>query len=130
MVPAPDEEIDENLQEVRELTPEACSGVQSLDQFGTKWRLRILYNLFESDHRFNELKRASGASSYTLSRVLESLEEDAIVDRSVEEGPPVETHYSLTEKGAALKPVFDAIDAWSADWVDKTGEEATETPDV
>ncbi|RYJ14690.1 transcriptional regulator [Halogeometricum borinquense] len=130
MVPAPDEEIDENLREVRELTPEACSGVQSLDQFGTKWRLRILYNLFDGDHRFNELKRASGASSYTLSRVLESLEEDAIVDRRVEEGPPVETHYSLTEKGAALKPVFDAIDEWSAEWVGETDEEATETHNV
>ncbi|AFK19987.1 transcriptional regulator [Haloferax mediterranei ATCC 33500] len=123
MVPAPDEEIDDNLREVRELTPEACSGVQSLDQFGTKWRLRILYNLFDGDHRFNELKRASGASSYTLSRVLESLEEDAIVDRRVEEGPPVETHYSLTEKGAALQPVFDAIDEWNAEWVGENGEE-------
>ncbi|MFC7058231.1 winged helix-turn-helix transcriptional regulator [Halovenus salina] len=130
MVPAPDEEIDENLREVRELTPDACAGVQSLDQFGTKWRLRILYNLFDGDHRFNELKRASGASSYTLSRVLESLEEDGIVDRNVEEGPPVETHYSLTEKGAALEPVFDAIDEWNAEWVDETANQSTETPDV
>jgi DNA-binding HxlR family transcriptional regulator len=130
MVPQLDEDIDDNLREVRDLTPNACAGVQSLDQFGTKWRLRILYNLFDGDHRFNELKRASGASSYTLSRVLESLEEDAIVDRRVEEGPPVETHYSLTEKGAALKPVFDAIDEWNAEWVGETGDKATETPDV
>ncbi|PCR88791.1 winged helix-turn-helix transcriptional regulator [Natrinema ejinorense] len=130
MVPESDEDIDENLREVRELTPNACAGVQSLDQFGTKWRLRILYNLFDGDHRFNELKRASGASSYTLSRVLESLGEDGIVDRRVEEGPPVETHYSLTEKGAALEPVFDAIDEWNADWVGETDTEPTRTPDV
>ncbi|AFO57511.1 MULTISPECIES: helix-turn-helix domain-containing protein [Natrinema] len=129
MVPAPDEEIDDNLREVRERTPNACAGVQSLDQFGTKWRLRILYNLFDGDHRFNELKRASGASSYTLSRVLESLEEDRIVDRRVEEGPPVATHYSLTEKGAALEPVFAAIDEWNAEWVDETGTKPTETTD-
>lgn len=55
--------------------------------------------------------------------MLESLEEDAIVDRRVEEGPPVETHYSLTEKGAALQPVFDAIDEWNAEWVGENGEE-------
>ncbi|MGB9955556.1 winged helix-turn-helix transcriptional regulator [Haloferax prahovense] len=130
MVPESDGDIDENLREVRELTPTACAGVQSLDQFGTKWRLRILYNLFDSDHRFNELKRASGASSYTLSRVLESLEEDGIVDRHVEPGPPVETHYSLTEKGEALGPVFDAIDEWSTEWVGETDDEPTETPGV
>lgn len=122
MVPEPDEEIDENRNAVRELTPTACAGVRSLDQFGTKWRLRILYNLFEGDHRFNELKRASGASSYTLSRVLESLEEDGIVDRRVESGPPVETHYSLTQKGEALEPVFDAIDQWSTEWIAETDE--------
>ncbi len=130
MVPEPDEDIDENLREVRELTPNACAGVQSLDQFGTKWRIRILYNLFDGSHRFNELKRASGASSYTLSRVLESLEEDGIVDRRVVEGPPVETHYSLTKKGAALEPVFDAIDEWNAKWVGETDTKTTETPDV
>ncbi|UVE52208.1 helix-turn-helix transcriptional regulator (plasmid) [Haloferax larsenii] len=130
MVPAPDEDSDENLREVRELTPNACPGVQSLDQFGTKWRLRILYNLFDGSHRFNELKRASGASSYTLSRVLESLEDDGIVDRRVEEGPPVETHYSLTEKGAALEPVFDAIDEWNAEWVGEASEQPTGAPDV
>ena len=130
MAPEPDEEIDENLREVRELTPTACAGVQSLDQFGTKWRLRILYNLFEGDHRFNELKRASGASSYTLSRVLESLEEDGIVDRHVEPGPPVETHYSLTEKGEALAPVFEAIDQWNAKWVGETDEKSAKTPEL
>lgn len=70
------------------------------------------------------------ASSYTLSQVLESLEEDGIVDRRVESGPPVETHYSLTEKGEALKPVFDAIDKWRTEWVREAGDEPAETPDV
>ncbi|ELY97809.1 hypothetical protein C480_21649 [Natrialba aegyptia DSM 13077] len=76
------------------------------------------------------MKRASGASSYTLSRVLESLEEDAIVDRSVEEGPLVETHNSLTKKGEALEPVFEAIDEWSAEWVGEAGDEPTTMTDV
>lgn len=117
MASEPDEEIDENLKQVREQTPEACGGVQSLDQFGTKWRLRILYNLFEGgEHRFNELKRASGASSYTLSRVLESLEADTIISRRVEEGPPLATYYTLTEKGEGLEPVFEAIDEWDDNW--------------
>ncbi|MDS0257967.1 helix-turn-helix transcriptional regulator [Haloarcula sp. S1CR25-12] len=130
MTQGPDDEVDDNLREARARTPEACGSVQSLDQFGTKWRLRILYTLFEADHRFNELKRASGASSYTLSRVLESLEADGIVDRRVEPGPPVETHYSLTEKGAALEPVFDAIDQWSEEWGGENGPLSSETPDV
>jgi len=130
MTSGADDEVDDNLRKARARTPAACGSVQSLDQFGTKWRLRILHTLFEDDHRFNELKRASGASSYTLSRVLESLEADGIVDRRVEAGPPVETHYSLTPKGEALEPVFAAIDEWSEEWVTETERTASETPGV
>jgi len=47
-----------------------------------------------------------------LANVFEAMFNSAfnVESRRVEEGPPDETHYSLTEKGATLEPVFDAID--------------------
>ena len=88
----------------------------ALDQVGSEWRLRVLAALHEDEHRFNDLKRATGASSSTLSRVLEELEELDLVDRRVEERP-IATYYSLTEKGAALCPVWTEMAQWSDEWV-------------
>jgi DNA-binding HxlR family transcriptional regulator len=77
----------------------------------------VLYDLQDGEKRFNELKRATGASSRTLSRVLDDLEDMEFVDRRLEEDAPVATYYSLTEKGASLCPVFDEIESWANEWL-------------
>ena len=96
-----------------------CAVVESMEQLGSKWRLVVLYELHETDEqRFNELKRSTGASARTLSRVLDDLQELDFVDRRLEEEAPVATYYSLTAKGESLCPVFDAIEEWAGEWLD------------
>lgn len=95
----------------------ACSVIDSLDQIGSQWRLIVLHDLQDGEKRFNELKRSTGASSRTLSRVLDYLQETDFVTRRLEEDAPVATYYSLTEKGSSLCPVFDEIEAWSKEWL-------------
>jgi DNA-binding HxlR family transcriptional regulator len=91
----------------------ACSVVEAVDEIGSEWRLIILHDLVDAEEkRFNELKRSTGASSRTLSRVLEDLEESGLVDRRVED-KPIATYYSLTESGASLCPVFDELETWA-----------------
>jgi len=85
----------------------------------------VLYDLHGEEKRFNELKRSTGASSRTLSRVLDDLGDLGFVDRRMEEAAPVATYYSLTEKGESLCPVFDAVESWADEWVD--AEAGTET---
>ena len=102
----------------------ACPVVDSLEQIGSRWRLVVLYDLQEDEKRFNELKRSTGASSRTLSRVLDDLQELDFVDRRLEEDAPVATFYSLTAKGESLCPVFDAIEGWADEWL---GEDADES---
>jgi DNA-binding HxlR family transcriptional regulator len=97
--------------------PGPCAVIDSLDEIGSRWRLVVLHDLQEGEKRFNELKRSTDASARTLSRVLDDLRETGYVDRRVEEDAPVATYYSLTEKGASLAPVFDAIECWAADWL-------------
>jgi DNA-binding HxlR family transcriptional regulator len=93
-----------------------------MEQLGSKWRLVVLYELHgDGEQRFNELKRSTGASSRTLSRVLDDLQELDFVDRRLEEDAPVATYYSLTAKGEALCPVFDAIEGWADDWLEVEG---------
>lgn len=95
---------------------EACAVIDAIDRIGSKWRLVVLHDLTDGEKRFNELKRSTGASSRTLSRVLDDLGESGFVDRRLEEESPVATYYSLTEKGRALCPVFDAITEWAEEW--------------
>lgn len=52
----------------------------------------------------------TGASSYTLSQVLDDLRENG---KELES--PVASYYTLTEKGSALCPVFDVLDEWGED---------------
>lgn len=95
----------------------ACSVVEAVDEIGSEWRLIILHDLVDAEEkRFNELKRSTGASSRTLSRVLEDLEESGLVDRRVED-KPIATYYSLTESGASLCPVFDELETWADEYL-------------
>lgn len=95
----------------------ACPVVESMEQIGSKWRLVVLHDLQKGEKRFNELKRSTEASSRTLSRVLDDLQESGLVHRRLEEDAPVATYYSLTEKGGSLCPVFDEIERWADDWL-------------
>ncbi|SNZ04553.1 transcriptional regulator, HxlR family [Natronoarchaeum philippinense] len=96
-----------------------CAVIKSFDQIGSQWRLVVLHDLQGAEKRFNELKRSTDASSRTLSRVLDDLEDLGFVDRRMEEDAPVATYYSLTDKGRSLCPVFDEIEDWAGDWLDE-----------
>jgi len=85
---------------------------------GSQWRLVVLHDLQDGEKRFNELKRSTGASSRTLSRVLDDLGEMGFVDRRLEEDAPVATYYSLTPKGRSLCPVFEEIEQWADEWLE------------
>ena len=95
-----------------------CSVIDSLEQIGSKWRLVVLHDLQEGEKRFNELKKSTSASSRTLSRVLDDLQEMDFVERRMEEDAPVATYYSLTAKGRSLCPVFESIESWADEWVE------------
>lgn len=99
-----------------EKNAEACPVVEAIEAIGSKWRLVVLHQLAEGEHRFNELKRETGASSRTLSRVLDDLQEAGLVERRVEDDP-LATYYSLSATGEALCPVFEDIENWATEWL-------------
>jgi len=78
---------------------------------GRKWQLLILYHLLTADSlRFEQLKDTiDGISGKVLSDNLEDLEENGLVDRSIENEKPVRVGYSLTERGRQLAPLLETI---------------------
>ncbi|SEP00653.1 transcriptional regulator, HxlR family [Halogranum amylolyticum] len=104
--------------EIEQRNADLCNVVGSIEEIGSKWKLIIINDLRDGEKRFNELKRSTGASSYTLSRVLDDLEKQGFVENRKEFESPVASYYSLTNKGGALCPVFDALDDWGGNWLE------------
>ncbi|WP_330631230.1 winged helix-turn-helix transcriptional regulator [Halocatena halophila] len=112
--------------EIQARNESACPSVRSFNEIGEIWRLNILHALMDEEMRFNELKRATNARSRTLSNALDSLRENGYVDRRSEQAAPIAVYYSLSEKGQALKPVFDELAEWADQWIDGASADETE----
>jgi DNA-binding HxlR family transcriptional regulator len=107
---------DSTTDDVEEKNAAACPVIEAVEEIGSKWRLIVLYDLQDGEKRFNELKRSTGASSRTLSRVLDDLEDGGLVNRRVEDRP-IATYYSLSEAARQLCPVFEELESWANEWV-------------
>ncbi|MFT4922827.1 MAG: DNA-binding HxlR family transcriptional regulator [Haloarculaceae archaeon] len=105
-------------EDVQSKNSQACPVVQALDAVGTPWRLQVLYALRESELRFNELKRATGGRSKTVSDALEVLTDRGLVARRTEEAAPIAVYYRLTQKGQTLLAHLDDVSQWAVEWMD------------
>ncbi len=88
-----DEEIDINW--------EVDAAVDAFSIFSSRWTIEILATLYiAGDRRFNEMRKLlRGISSRTLSDKLTKCTETGLVERIVEDGPPIRVTYRLTDHG-------------------------------
>src|SRR5680860_947629 len=98
-----------------------CPVSRAIGVFQEKWVLHIVHTLLDGPRGFNELGReVGGCNPTTLTQRLARLEELGLVRRSGEcEGG--RSPYTLTEAGVALRPVVEAMRAWSASYLDANG---------
>ena len=80
---------------------EVDAAVISFSMFSSRWTTEILSALYiAGDKRFNELRTLlRGISSRTLSDKLRSCKENGLVERVVDDGPPIRVIYRLTTHG-------------------------------
>ena len=84
---------------------------------GKRWTGAILIALTDGPLRFGELAKAvPRMSDRLLSQRLRELEDEGVVERTVEEGAPPRVIYSLTEKGVDLKPAIGELRDWARRW--------------
>ena len=88
-----DEEID--------ITWEVDASVDAFSIFSSRWTIEILATLYiAGERRFNEMRKLlRGISSRTLSDKLTKCTETGLVERIVEDGPPIRVTYRLTDHG-------------------------------
>jgi DNA-binding HxlR family transcriptional regulator len=97
-------------------TPAACDGalVRAFGFLGKRWNGMIIGVLSEGPATFTGLRRAVvGISDSVLSDRLTELARAGLLQRLVDDGPPVAVTYQLTDAGAALSPVFEQLADWA-----------------
>jgi len=99
-----------------------CPIDNSLKIFGQKYALHIVRNiLLLKQNKFGQfLGSIEGINTKTLSIRLHELEDYGIIKRTIINSRPVQTEYSLTDKGMALEPILAHIAAFSARYEPKT----------
>jgi len=87
--------------------------------FGRKWNPIILHRLLVGGPmRFNELQRSiDDISGKMLSKSLEHLEDQEVVDRRIVSERPVQVEYTLTDRGAALAPAIRTFVGWGREYL-------------
>ena len=81
---------------------------------GKRWNGVILGTLMAGALGFAELRRAvAGISDSVLSERLSELGKAGLIDRSVDEGPPIAVTYQLTQAGQALLPALHELTSWA-----------------
>jgi DNA-binding HxlR family transcriptional regulator len=96
----------------------SCAVAATSDLIGSKWTALIVHDLSEGPRRFTQLEHAChGISPRTLSERLHMLEQEGLVlRRSYPESPP-RVEYELTDKGAALLPIIEAMSHFGHAWL-------------
>jgi len=94
-------------------THRTCPAESTVKLIGGRWKIVILWYLFQGVKRFSELQRAlHDVSQKVLTQQLRDMERDGLVARTVYAQVPPKVEYSLTPLGFSLKPVVEAMHHW------------------
>ena len=90
----------------------------AIELIGRRWSGAILQVMRGGTVRFSDLAAAiPGLSDRMLSERLKQLEAEHLIERRVFPDTPVRVEYHLTDQGAALGSVFDAVMVWADTWL-------------
>jgi len=96
--------------------PRTCDAAlaRAFGFLGKRWNGVIIGTLASGPAGFSQLKRAvAGISDSVLSDRLAELGGAGLVQRSVDEGPPIAVDYRLTPCGQALIPALLELTSWA-----------------
>jgi len=91
---------------------------RAIELIGKRWTGAVVKALMAKPARFNQLLAGiPGISDRVLTERLRELEQEGLVERLVDPGPPVRVTYRLTARGRATQPILGAISEWADSWL-------------
>jgi DNA-binding HxlR family transcriptional regulator len=89
-----------------------CPIARSLDRVGEWWSILILRDAMHGLTRFDEFQKSLGIAPNMLTRRLNVLVEEGLLEKHRYCEKPPRDEYRLTDKGRDFKPVLLALLAW------------------
>lgn len=85
----------------------------ALEALEGRWKLLILFSLSDAPKRFGQISKAvQGITDKTLSKELKRLEENRLVERTIQHTFPPTVIYTITAHGLSLEKVLDELHYW------------------
>ena len=95
-----------------------CPVASALDIIGDKWTLVVLRSIMLGKRRYSEfLEMPENISTNILADRLNLLEREGLLSKHAYQQRPTRHEYRLTEKGADLLPVVQALMDWSYKYI-------------
>lgn len=95
-----------------------CPAEFTAQLIGGRWKIAVLWYLFQGVQRFSELQRAlTGVTQKVLTEQLRELERDGIIARKIFAEVPPKVEYSITPLGLTLKPVVEEMHKWGTGYL-------------
>src|SRR5262245_2544044 len=90
-----------------------CPVTATMGVIGGKWKLLILYVIYNEINRFGKMGMVlKDISKQMLTTQLRELENDGIIERKIFPEIPPHVEYYLTEKGKTLLPIIELMRVW------------------
>ncbi|WP_083941392.1 MULTISPECIES: helix-turn-helix domain-containing protein [Salinicola] len=89
-----------------------CPVARALECVGDSWTLLILRDAMHGARRFDEFQRGLGIASSMLTRRLERMVSDELLEKRCYQQHPPRHEYHLTAKGQDLAPVILMLYRW------------------
>lgn len=85
----------------------------TMDILGGKWKISIMSCLRFGKKRFKDMQlEVKGIGSKMLSKELQELEVNGLINRTVLNTRPVMIEYEITEYGQTLNPIIHEMSTW------------------
>jgi DNA-binding HxlR family transcriptional regulator len=91
---------------------QVCSIARALEVVGERWTLLILRDVLLGTNRFDDLVDSLGVTRTVLSRRLDQLVAEGILERTAYQHRPTRHAYTATAKGQAIGEVLAALMRW------------------
>lgn len=106
----------------KDLGSMACPVARSLDRVGEWWSIMILRDCFYGETRFDGFQKNLGIAPNMLTRRLNELVEQGLLERRQYSDKPPRFEYLLTECGRDFRPVLLTLLAWGNKYFAPEGE--------
>jgi DNA-binding HxlR family transcriptional regulator len=89
-----------------------CPIARSLENVGEWWSILILRDAFQGLTQFDQFQKSLGIAPNMLTRRLNALVENGLLERRLYNERPPRHEYVLTERGRDFRPVLWALLTW------------------